>query len=94
VYAEGTLDGKPYYREAHSGRNSQDATAPPKPFERQQLKTRPTTADRARGATDPDMRAYDSEVKILEELLDQTAGNPAVEGAFKIVSERPICESC
>lgn len=94
AYAEGTLDGKPYYREAHSGRNSQEGTAPPKPFEQQQLKTRPTTADRARGATDPDMRAYDSEVKILEELLDHTAGNPAVEGAFKIVSERPICESC
>jgi hypothetical protein len=94
AYAEGILDGKPYYREAHSGRNSHDGTAPPKPFERQQLRTRPTTTDIARGATDPDMRAYDSEVKILEELLDQTADKPAVEGAFKLVSERPICESC
>jgi hypothetical protein len=94
AYAEGILDGKPYYREAHSGRNSHDGTAPPKPFERQQLRTRPTTTDIARGATDPDMRAYDSEVKILEELLDQTADKPAVEGTFKLVSERPICESC
>ena len=94
AYAEGILDGKPYYREAHSGQDSKKGTAPTKLFELQQLKTRPTAADRARGVTNLDMRAYDSEVKILEELLDQTADKPAVAGTFKLVSERPICESC
>ena len=94
AYIEGILNGKPYYAEAHSGTNSKPGTAPVKLPTLQQIKTRPTSADIARGVTDADVRAYDSEVKILEALLDQTADNPEASGTLKIVSERPICESC
>jgi hypothetical protein len=94
AYAEGILAGQPYRNDAHSGMSSKPGTASAKPFETQLIRTRPTSLDLERGVSDSDVRAYDSEVKILEELLDQTADNPSVSGKIKVVSERPICESC
>ena len=94
AYAEGKLAGKPYRNEAHSGTNSKPGIAKAKPFESQLIKTYPTAADIERGVNNSDVRANDSEVKILEELLEETAGNPNVSGNIKLVSERPICESC
>ncbi|MEZ0609903.1 PAAR domain-containing protein [Fibrella sp. WM1] len=94
AYAEGTIGDEPYYREGHSGQNSKPGTANAKDFPDQTLDTKPTKQDIERGSTTPDQRAYDSEVKILEEVLDQTNNNPDVNGTIKIVSERPICDSC
>ena len=94
AYAEGELAGKPYRNEAHRGTNSKPSTAKAKPFEIQRIKTQPTSADIGRGVSDSDVRAYDSEVKILEELLDQTVDKLNISGKIKIVSERPICDSC
>ena len=92
AYAEGEIDGIPVDSRSHSGRNSKPGTVESRPFEEQQLSTSPTRRDINNGQTAPDRRAYDSEVKILEQILDQTT--PTSNGNIKIVTERNLCSSC
>ena len=94
AFAEGEINGKLYFRESHSGQDSKLGTAISTPYESQKLSTRPTLRDIEKGQINPDRRAFDSEVKILEEILEQTKNNPNITGKIKIVSEREICESC
>ena len=39
-------------------------------------------------------RAFDAEVKILENFARVHKNDPLVRGSIKIVSERPFCDSC
>ncbi|MBC8152130.1 MAG: hypothetical protein H7Z72_04400, partial [Bacteroidetes bacterium] len=91
---EGEINGKKVDLEAHSGVESKRGTAESRPHAEQELETHPTKDDVRRGPTTPDQRAYDSEVKALEKILQDTAENPNAQGKIKIVSERPVCDSC
>ena len=91
---EGTIDGKPYRQIAISGQKPVQGTAGAKPHNEQRISTSPTQRDIEKGQGAPDRRAYDTEVKIMEDVLDQTAGNPNVKGEITITSELPICPSC
>lgn len=39
-------------------------------------------------------RAFDSEVKILEDIATRYTSTPNVSGRITLVSERPFCMSC
>jgi len=92
AYVEGVIDGNSVDIQSHSGQKSKPGTVEAKPFEEQQLDTSPTERDVEKGQTADDRRAYDSEVKAMEEILDNTT--PESTGKIKIVTERNLCDSC
>jgi hypothetical protein len=68
--------------------------------EAQKISTRPTREDRVRAnpqtreeeAILAKRRAFDSEVKILEDVYGRTT--PQSVGRLKLVTERDMCDSC
>lgn len=93
AYIEGAIDSKTIDNVANSGMTKPNTT-PGKPFADQQLPTGPTVEDLANTSRPPgiDRRAYDSEVKLLEDLLDKTTSTSS--GSIKLVSDRDLCSSC
>jgi The BURPS668_1122 family of deaminases len=92
AYVEGQIDGKPVDLKSYSGTDTRPGTVDPIPLENQQLKTQPTSGDIANGQTTASRRAYDSEVKALEKILNETSTDS--KGKIKLVSERDLCGSC
>ena len=91
---EGTIDGKSYRQVAVSGQKPTQGTLKAKPHEEQHIRTSPTQRDVEKGQGSADRRAYDTEVKILEDVLEQTKDNPNATGKITITSELPVCPSC
>ena len=92
AHVEGKIDGKLIDLKSYSGKDKRPGTVDPIPQEKQQLKTQPTSGDKAKGQIDLDRRAYDSEVKALEKILSETT--PESSGKIKLLSERDLCGSC
>jgi hypothetical protein len=90
--ARGTIDGKSIDLKANSSKKAGEGTIPHKLFKNQQLKTQPTANDLAKGRYHEAVRAYDSEIKILEKILDDTAPNST--GEITITSLNDFCTSC
>ena len=89
--ATGNIDGKTVDLRANSSKAAGKGTVPHKLFRDQQLKTRPTESDLVKGRSHEALRAYDSEVKMLEKVLDDTT--PASEGEIAITSLNDFCNS-
>ncbi len=89
---KGIIDGKPIDLTANSSKFAAEGTVKHKPFINQKLKTQPTASDIARGKTQKALRAYDSEAKISEHILDNTT--PESIGEITITSENDFCTSC
>lgn len=94
AYIEGYIDDIGELNAVANSGRTVPGTTPGKPFDQQTLPTSPTPEDLANTARPPkpDRRAYDSEVKILEDILDKTTKNSS--GSFKLVSQRDLCSSC
>jgi hypothetical protein len=103
-FVTGEIDGDVVDLAARSGLNrrpspglvgTKDAADP-----RRIVQYAPTKSDIARFGdklTDEQlaqMRAYDSEVTLLEAILDMTEKDPLVAGHITLVTERDLCDSC
>jgi hypothetical protein len=90
--AKGTIDGQQIDLKANSSKTTGKGTVPHKLPAKQQLKTQPNLKDLEKNARPDTFRAYDSEAKILEKVLDDTT--PTSTGEITITSLNDFCNSC
>lgn len=82
AFADFEIQGQKWVRKAHSSEVSKNGTAPIP--EKRFFKT----------GKDSYERAFDSEVKILEEFASKYINQRGVKGTIYLFTERPPCSSC